>query len=171
MAHPSSEFRELYVGNQSRIYAYILTLLADPDSAADVLQETNMVLWEKADQFKIGTSFTAWSLEIARFKIMEYTQRSRRDRLVFSDKAMKLIQATAIEQELQESDQRTLLERCLGLLSNKSRHMLSLRYSQDLSLKQIADQLERSYSATCVTMHRIRVQLADCIKQSEATDG
>ncbi len=37
---------------QNRLHAYILSLLADPVAAQDVLQETNLVLIRKADDFQ-----------------------------------------------------------------------------------------------------------------------
>ena len=42
---------------QNRLHAYILSLLADPAAAQDVLQETNLVLIRKADNFQSDASF------------------------------------------------------------------------------------------------------------------
>jgi len=168
---PSPEFRELYTGNQSRIYAFILSVLNNPDQAAEVLQETNVVLWEKSAQFTPGTSFIAWALQTAKFQIMAYRQRNRRDRLVFSEKAMELIAQTAMQQELAESDRKSALENCLQRLGPKAIQMLEMRYTSNLPLSEIAQAIGRSYSATGVSMHRIRAGLADCIEQMGGGHG
>lgn len=161
---PSPEFRALYTGNQSRIYAYILSVLSNPDQASDVLQETNVVLWEKAEQFTLGTNFVAWALQIARFQILAYRQRHRRDRLVFSEKAMDLIAQMAMDQEVGEAEQKSALEHCLQQLAPRARQMLEMRYTGNLTLAEIAQRLDRSYSSTGVAMHRIRAGLAQCIE-------
>ena len=46
----SAEFIQLLTSNQSRLFAYTLSMLGDRQQAHDVMQETNMILWRKADQ-------------------------------------------------------------------------------------------------------------------------
>lgn len=50
-----SEFVLLITSHQAAIYAYVLTLLPDRVAAQDVLQETNLVLCRKRDEFEPGT--------------------------------------------------------------------------------------------------------------------
>ena len=50
---------------QAVLYAYITSLLGDRESAKDVLQETNLVLWRKSAEFDEHKSFAAWSSGIA----------------------------------------------------------------------------------------------------------
>lgn len=63
--HARDDFIRHLTGFQGKLYAYTLALLADPDAAADVVQETNVVLWHKADQFTPGTNFASWALHVA----------------------------------------------------------------------------------------------------------
>src|SRR3954454_14411357 len=44
----TGEFVQLLTGVQSRLYAYICSLVGDSAGARDVLQETNLALWNKA---------------------------------------------------------------------------------------------------------------------------
>ncbi len=60
---------------QQDLYLYVRSLLPDPDAAADVVQEANVVLWEKREQFQIGTNFRAWAFQISRYKVMQHTER------------------------------------------------------------------------------------------------
>ena len=50
---------------QSRLYAYVLALPADPTSANEVLGETNVTLWRKAAEFQEGSNFGAWAVRVA----------------------------------------------------------------------------------------------------------
>ena len=70
---------------QPRLYGFILKRLADQDQARDVLQRTNLVICQKAEDYTPGTSFTAWTFTIARFQLMAWRKNQSRNRLVFSD--------------------------------------------------------------------------------------
>ena len=78
---PSFEFVQLLTSHQSRLYAYVLSLLGNRTQAEDVMQETNAVLWRKAHDFKLGTNFGAWMLKVAHFQVMAHRRKLTRDRL------------------------------------------------------------------------------------------
>lgn len=69
MSEGSSRRREAFVQlmteHQGRLYAYVLSLLGDPDQANDGLQEANLVLWRNAAEFQMGSNFRAWVFRIA----------------------------------------------------------------------------------------------------------
>ncbi len=78
MSAPMPDFVRLLTQYQPDIFVYIRSLLANPHEAADVLQDANVVLWEKREQFKPGTSFRGWAFQIAKFKVLQHI--GRRDR-------------------------------------------------------------------------------------------
>ena len=79
------EFIQLFTKNQRRLFLFILSQIPHPVEAEEVLQETNVVIWSKADQFRPGSNFLAWSCQIAHFEILKQRSRRRRSRLQFSD--------------------------------------------------------------------------------------
>jgi hypothetical protein len=52
------------------IFAYILSLVGNLDATRDIQQETNVVLWRKAGEFKAGSNFMPWALGIARMQVL-----------------------------------------------------------------------------------------------------
>ena len=60
MADPvfSNEFLDLFTQHQLRLYRYIVTVIADCVEAEDVLQNVNLVLLRKWDQFRWGADFS-----------------------------------------------------------------------------------------------------------------
>ncbi len=60
MSNSELQFVQLLTSHQARLYAYVLSLVADADQANDIMQETNTVLWVKSSDFEIGTNFSAW---------------------------------------------------------------------------------------------------------------
>jgi RNA polymerase sigma-70 factor (ECF subfamily) len=71
-----SEFVLLITSHQAAIYAYVLTLLPDRVAAQDILQETNLVLCRKRDEFEPGTNFKAWAFSIAYWQTMAHLKRA-----------------------------------------------------------------------------------------------
>ena len=52
----SESFAKLVAQHQSRLWAFVFSIVAEPHLAADVFQETNRVLWEKAAQRPSSTA-------------------------------------------------------------------------------------------------------------------
>ena len=85
MDRETDEFVTLLTQAQQTLYACILSLLPDRVAANDVLQETNLTLWHKAEDFEPGTNFLAWATRIARYHVLNYRRKRQRDRLVFDE--------------------------------------------------------------------------------------
>lgn len=161
----TGDFVQLMIGCQSRLYAFIMSLVCDPDQAADILQQTNLVMWEKSDQFTPGTNFSAWAYQIARFQTMAHRQKRRRDRLVFDDETLAAVASVFEERADGLDDKLTALSRCLNQLGEESRSLISVRYRDGASVKQIADQFGHTANRVAVRLHRLRLALMECIER------
>ncbi len=45
----------------------------------DVLQDTNVVLWEKMEQFELGSNFQTWAFAVARNMAKAHWKKNKRD--------------------------------------------------------------------------------------------
>src|SRR4051812_13542352 len=70
---------------QAALYAYVCSLLGTSAGAADVLQEANLVLWEKAMEYDPERPFLPWARRIAHFQVLAYRKRQSREKLLFDD--------------------------------------------------------------------------------------
>jgi len=150
---------------QPRVYAYILATLADRDLADEVLSETNLVLWRKADQYVEGTDFGAWACTIARYQVLAARQKLARDRLVFDDEVLARIADGAAQRTDDLDDRRRALRHCLRSLTRDQQDLLRARYTADGSVKALAEQLGRSVGSISQTLYRIRHTLLACIRR------
>src|SRR5215204_4341655 len=91
-------FLRLFLQNQRRIYAYILTLLPNRADADDVLQEASLVLWDKFDDRCPPDDFTAWACRIAYYKVLDFCKKHQRNRVLFSQEMVERVAETAAEQ-------------------------------------------------------------------------
>jgi RNA polymerase sigma-70 factor (ECF subfamily) len=167
----SDEFLKLITEFQGRLFGFILSLLSDPDQANEVLQETNLVLWKKSDEFQIGSNFKAWSFRVAHFQVMAFRQRQVRDRLVFDDEALEQVACEAGAKDEVYEHRMKLLEACIVRLPERSREVLCLFYDEGESLDSIAARLKRKANAVGQMLFRIRKSLIECVAKENEEVG
>jgi RNA polymerase sigma-70 factor (ECF subfamily) len=136
-----------------------------------VLQEINLVLCRKAEDFCEDTNFNAWAFQIARNQCLAYWKIRARDRLVFDDEAISKI-ASRAESKLAEMNEKSrALRTCLGELPRRQRELLEGRYATGGSVKNLAKFLGRSEPSVSQTLYRIRTALVECVRARLAREG
>src|SRR5262245_42813783 len=166
-------FLRLFLQNQRRLYAYVLTLLAHRADADDVFQEVSLVLWDKFDDARPPDDFAAWGCRIAYFKVLDFTKKRQRGRVTFSQEMLERIGETAIEQStaLQLDERREALARCLDKLAHRDRDLLAARFAEGASVQSTATRVGRSADAVYKALARIRRALFDCVTQALTIRG
>lgn len=149
---------------QQRLLSYIYRRVANREQAQEVLQQTNLVLCRKADDFELGTNFNAWAVTVARYQILSHRKNVARERLVFSDEVFSVVDDRGEESLFHEERKRILLF-CYGKLSQVNQELMKLRYQDGLSFQQVADELNKQISAVKVQVHRIRLNLKKCAQE------
>ncbi|HVR87430.1 MAG TPA: sigma-70 family RNA polymerase sigma factor [Planctomycetota bacterium] len=167
------EFIRQLTAAQSSLWGYVFSLLPDHVAAQDVLQQINLTLWRKADDFQSGTSFFAWASQAAYFHVLTYRRGMRRDRLVFDDEVLAYLAERQAERmtERGPSDRLMALRGCLEKLPPHSRRLLESRYAPGGSVKDLAEADGRSVAALSQVLYRIRDTLLNCIQSSLAAGG
>jgi RNA polymerase sigma-70 factor, ECF subfamily len=159
------EFIQLLTSSQSRLFAYVLSLLGDRQQAQDVMQETNMVLWRKSAQFRPGTNFGAWMLKVAYYQVMEHRRKLNKQAMFVADEEF----LTQLAEEVVESSevmeqQQSALHSCLERLPDRQRDIVRRRYTEGASIKAVAEQLGLAANAIKQTLFRARTSLIDCVR-------
>ena len=157
-------FMALYSGHQRRLYLYTMTLLPASVDAEDVLQETNLVLWRKFDQYQPGTNFFAWACRITRYEVLKYRERRARAARLLDPDVFDQLAEVAIKQveHLDEFHRRALVD-CMDRLSDGDRDLMRRRYAEAMEVQAIAAAMNRSPNAVSKSLGRIRRLLLDCI--------
>lgn len=162
---PGREFVAEITKCQRRLYGFIRTLVYDHAAIEEVLQDTNLALWEQAERFQPGTDFMAWACRVAWFKVLEHRRARKRQRLSFSMELMETIADEAIEDtESLERRERALLE-CVDALSERHREVLKMHYFAKMPFDQIGARIDRKANAVAQLMFRIRNALRECIER------
>lgn len=164
------DFASHITAGQRRLYAYIHSLVDSSAAAWDVLQETNVVLWRKRDEFQPGTNFQAWAFAVARFQVKAFLRDRNRDPMTVMTPDLLDLVAEDAEAEAGEFDDRmAALERCKELLSARSHSLVELYYERDQSVKQVGADLQMTVDSVKQALFRVRRFLQDCIEGRTAT--
>ena len=147
------------------MYVYILTLIGNHFDAYDILQDTNIVLWQKFGEFARGTSFIAWAREVARYRVLRYRQLHANDTPTFEPSVLEML-ANRLDSidERRESLYSAALPDCIEKLSDDDRELLNLRYVGGTAIRLLAEQLHRSVNAVSQSLGRIRRTLRKCME-------
>jgi RNA polymerase sigma-70 factor, ECF subfamily len=161
-----AEFVRLLTSYQLDIYLYIHSLMPDFAESADIVQDTNTVLWEKRKRFEMGTDFRAWAFQIARYELSEHRAKRKRSGLCFSDAlvdelAIHVPRYTHADEDLMDD-----LRRCVAQLAARDRELLDQRYSSRATCDSIAKAISRPVRWVHNALSRIRQELRDCITRN-----
>jgi len=148
---------------QGRLFAFIFSAVLNKEDAKDVLQEVNLVLCRKQDQFDPSLGqFIHWAFAICRYQIMAFKTKKGRSRLVLSN---ELTESILDEQEnlLEEFDiHKKALDICYTQLPSHMTEISKLWFKEEKSMKQISESVGRSVGAISATIHRLRLHLIKC---------
>lgn len=165
------EYLQLVTRHQASICGYIRSI-APRLNADDVLQETNIVLWEKSGTFARGTNFKAFAFRIAHFKTLEALRRQKRDQwLQFDSDLLESIGAHMTEEESRGSGRQHALRECLKVMSETERGLIHERYTERRTVRAIAENKERTEGAMQQVFFRLRNALRTCIERKLFEEG
>ena len=177
-------FMTLYDRHADALFGTTVRFLRDRESAAEVLQDVFMAMWQRADQYdpRFGSAF-GWLLGIARNRAIDRLRaESRRPRAVHAwtddpdandtidllDWAGRRRDGPAEDDPVIEVDRRwtrSLVRTTLAEMPPDERQVVVLAYDHALSQSEIADRLGMPIgtvkSRTRRALARLRSRLAD----------
>ena len=165
MQRDTEEFIELLTGAQSAVFGYIMSLCHDHARAQDILQETNMTLWRKAEDFEEGTNFTAWACRTAYFHVLNQRRKMSREQLVFEEDVLDFLAERQEERAVDSHDRISALRSCLEKLPEDQRRLIDRRYQPGASVQNIAENDGKSEGAISQALYRIRAALQKCVEK------
>lgn len=168
---PDAEFVQLFTRYQRRLFLLILSQIHDPIEAEEVLQNVNVIIWKKCQQFQPGTNFLAWSAAIVNFEVLKYRSRRTRERLVFSEEFLTTVASEVVERSEELEQRRTALKDCIQKLRTQDRELIQQRYAPGETGKNLAEQVGRPANSVYQSLGRIRRTLMECIQRRMAAEA
>jgi RNA polymerase sigma-70 factor (ECF subfamily) len=163
------DFLRLFVRHQHEIYTYILALVPHVHDADDLFQDGVAVMWRKFDQFKPGTNFAAWGIQIMRYEILVYRKNvARSKRVMMGDSLFEALmdRIPAIQDEAAARIE--ALRKCRALLDDRAKRLLKMRFELNLSMEEIASYLKLSRRHVYHVLGQITGVLLRCMRRTLA---
>jgi len=166
----SAEFVALITQSQQQLHAFICSIIWNPADADDVLQETNLALWEKAEEFDASRPFLPWAMRFAQIQARVYFKKNQRKKInfVIDDELIKLLADEACTENQEFESRRRLLFSCLEKLPPTQRELIAKRYSPSASVNSMAESIGITPKAISDRLRRVRHVLFDCMQRSFA---
>jgi RNA polymerase sigma-70 factor (ECF subfamily) len=178
------EFARLFQEQWRVLWCAAVAVVGDRALAQDVVQQAAVVALERLDRFEVGTSFTAWMVQIVRnIALNEARKRGRRrtgpaDHATLDAAAARAGSArtegvltgrgqVAPGAEPFDDD----LRRALAGLDETARGCLLMRVVLDMPYRQIALALGVPEGTAASHVHRARAALRAALRGPGGTDG
>lgn len=162
-------FTRLFLANQRRIYGFILSSVPHVADADDLLQETNLAMWESFDEFDENdprSDFAAWAIAIARFRVLRFFRGKSQSTARFSEATIDLLADHIADASVDVDRMHEALDACIANLEKSEQTMIRERYHDDLPAKQIADRLDLSVFTLYKRLNSVYAKLLGCIQRT-----
>jgi len=166
----SEQCIRLITEHQSRLFGYLVTLLGNVHDARDVLQETNLVVWRKFEDYEPGTDFGAWARKCAYFQALAYLRDKKRDQHLFDEELLEKL-ADDPQPPAGPEERELALRDCLAKLPDDQRQLIAKRYTMGDAVRELAAQAGRSEGSIKMKLMRIRQVLLKCVESKLAEQG
>lgn len=163
--HNQDQFLRLFLANEEALRFFIRSLVPDRESCREITQETAAVLWRKFDPTMSDDDFKRWAFGVARMEVLTFRRDKARDRHVFSDDLAQLFEEELSLRQPQQSLQAEALEQCIALLSERQRQLIDATYHAGKKINQVADEIGATPMSLYKKLHRVRMQLMECMNK------
>ena len=137
-------FNELLARIQDKIFSYVVYLTKDEEMANDVFQDTfvKAIMKMKNGQYKNSGKFMFWMMRIAHNVFIDHYRDTRDERIVELSKNNNLqnLKVTNRENEMVNEQIREDVTRLMDALPEPQREVAYMRFFQDMSFKEIAEE-------------------------------
>ena len=167
----TSQFLKLLGESNRQINSYIFSLVTNFEDAKDISQQTVETMWQKFDDFEIGTDFACWGVKIAHYKILGYRRKKGNQKVFFSDAIFKQIDDVAKNRSAQADKRLKFLRECLKKLAPSDMVLLRNRYELNHPVKTLALRTDKSEQFVYRQLAKINHLLYQCIRRGMMKEG
>jgi RNA polymerase sigma-70 factor (ECF subfamily) len=167
-------FDELLARNQDNIFGYIIKVVEDEELANELFQETFLKIISKIQnhQYTETGRLQWWMLRVAHNVVIDYYRDQKKIFVVDAPKendlsAVKSDELVDVNRENELTNQRTLKQLVLlmNALPAPQREVVYMRYFQDMSFKEIAEEVGCSINTSLGRMHYALINMRKLSRQ------
>jgi RNA polymerase sigma factor (sigma-70 family) len=151
-------FNDLYRKYRTRLTRFLANLVRQPHIVEEVLDDTLMVVWQRAGDFKGESKLSTWIFAIAYRKAMKALRKYEAP-LEDHEAENRASHEAGPEEAFGQTRLHRLLKGAMDELSPDHRGVVELTYFQDLSYREIAEIMDCPVDTVKTRMFYARRQL------------
>ena len=154
-------FAELMRAHYAFVYGIAIGLVNNPSDAEEVVQDTFLNAYRGLAQYKEQTKLKSWLAKIARNRSLNWLREQRMDTISIDEVDEPTVQMSESPDEcLIRDEQRKLIRRAMGTLSQKDREIARAYYLEGASYDELIRTHGLSYKAISFRLSRAKQKLA-----------
>lgn len=177
MSGDKSAISTLIDRHRRRVTDYVAMMVKDRDAADDIFQETIIKVMRVIDEGRYADNgkFLSWVLRIAHNQVIDHFRHARQKNNISESDAgfdilgtMKFSDET-VEDQLVHEQIRDDLRRIIDRLPDEQREVVLMRYFDNLSFKEIAEESGVSINTALGRMRYALINLRKLIREHHVT--
>ncbi len=159
-------FALLYQATAPKLLGTVLRILRDRGWADDVIQDSYLKIWQKAEQFQDGKSSPiTWLVSIARNSAIDELRKHPAGRTMTSDELDEMPgRQSSAQEQLEDQRSANQLNYCIDQLEKDRQDMVRLAYLNGWSREDLASQFEQPVNTVKTWLHRALKQIKRCLE-------
>lgn len=150
---------EIYEECFETVYKYLFCLTHNSDISEELTQETFYRAVKKIDTYNGKCKISVWLCQIA--KHLWYNQCRKNKRIVDTDETLDIEDPQNLEEQFIAGEEKVLLYKKMQNLDEKTREVMYLRITGELSFKEIGEILGKTENWARVTFYRGKSKLKE----------
>ncbi|MGE0408583.1 MAG: RNA polymerase sigma factor [Amphiplicatus sp.] len=151
-------FEELYRIYHPRLIRFLMNIMRRPSLVEEALNDTMLVIWNKADSYNGDSKVSTWIFGIAYRKALKAAQ-SNDEPVEDRGRDLRESAAPGPEQELVKRQMREALLNAMNALSADHRAVVDLAYFHDFGYREIAEIMDCPVNTVKTRMYHARQDL------------
>lgn len=152
------------------VFSFVMKKLNDENDADEITVNVFSKVLSKLDLFDPNFQFKTWILTIAQNTIIDFWRKKSRESEDSRDSLdeVKNVYAKSPEELLISEEEQQKILQIIATMDAKNQDIIRLRFFEEKSIKEIAEELNLSVANTKVRIMRAKKVLAELLKDNEA---
>ncbi len=153
------DMEKIYKEYFKTVYKYLFCLTHNNDISEELTQETFYKAMKKIDTYKGEAKMSVWLCQIA--KNLWYNEYKKNKKITSEEELLNVQDLEILEEELVLKEEKLSLYEKLQYLDEKTREVMYLRLTGELSFKEIGTIMKKTENWARVTFYRGKTKLKE----------
>lgn len=151
----------------TQIYRFIFLKVSNQHDAEDLSQQVFIKAWGAIDRFEEeGAPFESWLYKIARNLVIDF-YRTKKSTTELEENMMIIDSRIDTEEVIFLKQSGSKIVKAIGCLTDEQQNIIILRYTEDLSYKEISKIMKKNQPALRILQHRAINKLKAILEKEE----